>query len=131
MTAKQVHVAVGVIVRNQQVFVCKRAESAHQGGLWEFPGGKIEERESPEQALSRELLEEVDITVKRAAPLLNLSHDYSDKSVHLHVFKVTLFKGTATGKEGQPHEWRDVSALDEQDFPAANKSIINLLKQQL
>ena len=51
---KHIHVAVGVVEREEKVFVCLRAKDAHQGGLWEFPGGKVEEGESPLQALSRE-----------------------------------------------------------------------------
>lgn len=124
---KQINVAVGVIVKGNTVFVCKRADNAHQGGLWEFPGGKVEAGESPHQALTRELYEEVDIHVTHSAPLLTITHNYSDKSVCLHVFKVTAFKGTATGKEGQPNEWREIGLLKADEFPAANKDIINAL----
>jgi 8-oxo-dGTP diphosphatase len=124
---KHINVAVGVVVKNNTVFVCKRSADAHQGGLWEFPGGKVEEGENPQQALHRELYEEIDIQVTQSAPLLTITHDYTDKVVCLHVFKVTEFKGTASGKEGQPNEWREISQLQANDFPAANKAIINTL----
>ncbi|MBO1256431.1 8-oxo-dGTP diphosphatase MutT [Alteromonas sp. 5E99-2] len=123
-----VNVAVGVVVKDQAVFVCKRAADAHQGNLWEFPGGKIEAGESPEQGLARELFEEIDIRIQDAQELITLTHDYGDKQVRLHVYKVESFTGEAKGKEGQPSEWRAISLLQYNDFPAANKPIIDGLK---
>jgi 8-oxo-dGTP diphosphatase len=125
---KQVHVAVGVIERDERIFVCRRADDAHQGGLWEFPGGKIEQDETPVEALGRELHEEVDIEVLNSVHLIDITHEYTDKAVTLHVYRVTDFSGVARGKEGQPNEWRAISELDYADFPAANKAIIDALQ---
>ncbi|WP_027853266.1 Nudix family hydrolase [Marinobacterium litorale] len=122
---KRVHVAAAVI-RNPQgrILIAKRADHQHQGGLWEFPGGKVEPEEPVEQALSRELEEELGIAVRQARPLIRIAHDYSDKSVLLDVWLVSGFAGEARGCEGQPIEWVVPSDLDRYPFPAANHPII-------
>ncbi|RKF20859.1 8-oxo-dGTP diphosphatase MutT [Alginatibacterium sediminis] len=131
--SKIVRVAVGVILRAEEVLVAKRHEDQHQGGLWEFPGGKIEPQESASKALARELLEEVNLEVISLAqePWLSLSHDYGDKRVELIVFIVRDFKGEAKGLEGQPLRWLKVQELETSDFPKANAVIISELKKLL
>ncbi|MCG7536378.1 8-oxo-dGTP diphosphatase MutT [Pseudoalteromonas sp. OOF1S-7] len=129
MTKKVVNVAVGVIVRDAQFFVCKRAKEQHQGGLWEFPGGKIEAQESVTQALARELKEEIGIDVHGSEHLLTIEHDYGDKQVKLEVHKVEDFSGQATGLEGQPSQWVSWCELKQLAFPAANVAILDALAQ--
>lgn len=127
-----VHVAVGVILdENKQVLISKRAASAHQGGLWEFPGGKVETGESLEQALARELNEELGITPIETSSLLKVEHDYGDKQVLLDVCVVWSFAGQARGKEGQALEWITVDCLENFKFPAANKPIVEAVKSLL
>ena len=106
------------------MLIAKRPEHKHQGGLWEFPGGKLETDEPVEEALKRELHEELGIEIQQAHPLVRIHHDYPDKSVLLDVWKVTAFSGEAHGKEGQPVEWVKSEELDQFDFPEANKPII-------
>jgi 8-oxo-dGTP diphosphatase len=124
-----VRVAVGVI-RNArgEVLVARRHDHLHQGGLWEFPGGKIHDGESTLDALHRELAEELDIHVMAAAPLLDIEHHYADKSVRLEVWSVTAFSGMPRGMQGQPLAWLAVGALDPAGFPAANAAIIDALR---
>ena len=100
--ADAVHVAVGVIFNSQQnqILIAKRPEHLHQGGLWEFPGGKVSAGERVDQALKRELFEELGITVIEAQPLMAVQHDYSDKQVFLDIWTVTQFTGNAQGAEG-------------------------------
>ena len=77
---KRVHVAAAVIRDGSgQILIARRADSQHQGGLWEFPGGKVEADESVETALARELHEELGIVVGAARPLIQVRHDYLDK----------------------------------------------------
>ena len=76
MTIEIVHVAVGVIKKNNAIFICKRADEQHQGGLWEFPGGKVEAGESVFVALKRELIEEVGLTIHSSSQLMVIEHDY-------------------------------------------------------
>jgi 8-oxo-dGTP diphosphatase len=120
-----VHVAVGVI-RNElgEILVAHRHHHRHQGGLWEFPGGKVEAGETVEQALQRELREELAINVEQACPLIQIGHDYGDKKVFLDVWRVDRFSGQPHGLEGQPIRWVAADALPQLEFPAANRPIV-------
>ena len=131
MPTTEVKVAAGVIERDGQVLVTQRAAKAHQGGLWEFPGGKLESGESAEQALIRELAEELNIQVTQQAPLIEISHDYGDKQVRLFVSVVRAFEGEPQGLEGQPMQWIAAADLNTLNFPAANLPIIQAYLAQL
>lgn len=119
-----VHVAVGVITRGACVLVSRRADHQHQGGLWEFPGGKVEADESVRNALARELKEELNVTVERAEPMLEVLHDYGDKAVRLDIWHVSAHTGEIKANEGQPWQWVDAGQLQSLEFPAANKPIV-------
>ncbi len=122
---KLLQVAVGVVKNTKgQVLISLRDESLHQGGLWEFPGGKIEPDESAEQTLVRELKEELAITVIAATPLITVKHQYPDLAVQLNVFLVEQFSGDAKSLEGQPFKWINPAELADHTFPAANQPII-------
>ena len=119
------HVAVGVIVRDDGAILLSRRDPAvHQGGKWEFPGGKLEPGESVEEALRRELEEELGIVPCVARPLIRIPWRYSDLDVLLDVWCIEHFRGEPTGKEGQPIAWFAPDVLDELDFPAANRPIV-------
>jgi 8-oxo-dGTP diphosphatase len=122
---KLLQVAVGVVKNTEgQVLISRRDDSLHQGGLWEFPGGKIESTESAEQALVRELKEELNIDVISATPLITVNYQYPDLSVQLKVFLVERFSGDAKSCEGQPFKWVNPAELAKHAFPAANQPII-------
>ncbi len=128
-----VHVAVAVMVNNNdEVCISLRHKDAHQGGLWEFPGGKVEDNETVVQALVREVKEELDIDIKHSRPLINIRHRYHDsgqvKTVELHVFKVLAYQGEASGVEGQQVKWQAISRLSDYQFPAANFAIIKAVQ---
>jgi 8-oxo-dGTP diphosphatase len=124
-----VHVAVAAIVNaNDEVLLAKRPDHVHQGGLWEFPGGKLEPNERVFEALRREVKEELGIDIIHAGPLIQVHHDYGDKSVLLDVWRVVEYRGDARGMEGQPISWQKISQLQCQQFPAANKAIIRALQ---
>jgi 8-oxo-dGTP diphosphatase len=124
MSQNPIHVMAAVIRRNGRTLIARRPDTAHQGGLWEFPGGKIETGEERLEGLRRELLEELGITVTSARPLIDIRHDYPDKSVRLDVWLVDGFEGEAHGAEGQPIRWVTTDELREYAFPAANKPIV-------
>jgi 8-oxo-dGTP diphosphatase len=124
-----VQVAVGVVEDPYgRILIARRPRHLHQGGLWEFPGGKIAEGEDVVTALARELQEEVGITITQTQPLITIEHDYGDKQVCLNVHRVTRFEGIAHGREGQPIEWVTVAELNAFEFPAANRGIINAMR---
>ena len=121
----RVHVVAAVIRRpDGQVLLAQRAAHQHQGGLWEFPGGKVEAGEAVEAALARELREELGIEVLASRPLIRVSHDYPDKQVLLDVHEVSRFTGEPHGAEGQPLAWVAPRDLAQYDFPEANKPIV-------
>ncbi|CAK9887665.1 MULTISPECIES: Nudix family hydrolase [Pseudomonas] len=122
---KRVHVAAAVIRSSDgRILIARRADSQHQGGLWEFPGGKVEEGEAVELALARELQEELGIVVTAARPLIKVKHDYPDKQVLLDVWEVNGFTGEPHGAEGQPLAWVSARELADYDFPEANQPIV-------
>ncbi|QYJ97304.1 8-oxo-dGTP diphosphatase MutT [Shewanella alkalitolerans] len=125
---KRVHVAVGIVFDEQeQILLAKRPDHLHQGGKWEFPGGKVESGETTSQALIRELREEVAIKVTSTSPLMAISHDYPDKQVYLDIHTVKSFSGEAQGLEGQEVKWARLDELEDYDFPEANTPIIEKL----
>jgi 8-oxo-dGTP diphosphatase len=127
-----VHVAVAVIVdARQRILIALRPEGVHQGGLWEFPGGKVEPGETVQQALSREISEELGLRVTDSRPLIKIQHDYNDKSVLLDVCWVDQFDGVAEGREGQPICWVGPEDLSHYHFPAANQSIVAAVQAEL
>ena len=119
-------IAVGVIYNEtrDRVLLALRPQSVPQGGLWEFPGGKIKPGEDVEQALVRELDEELGLHVISSTPLITIDHEYPDISVTLHVRTVTAWSGTVTGREGQYIEWVPLQLLPGKDFPDANLPIV-------
>lgn len=125
---KRVHVVAGIVVdRAGRILIAKRPDHLHQGGLWEFPGGKCEAQEEPCQALARELQEELGILVSGCRPYWQESHDYPDKQVLLDFWWVDGFRGEPTGLEGQAVRWVERSELGQYDFPAGNKTLVTLL----
>lgn len=131
-SGNQVHVAVGVVInRERQVLIAKRHSKQHQGGLWEFPGGKVGHGETVQAALKRELKEEVALVVHECASLMRIPFDYGDKQVLLDVWVVSIFSGKPEGCEGQPVKWVSAGELDEYAFPAANLGIIEAIKNLL
>ena len=135
MSNTSIHVAVGVIFDNQQsdhILIAKRPQHLHQGGLWEFPGGKVAAGETVDQALKRELFEELGITVTQSQPLMQVEHNYSDKQVFLDIWTVTQYSGEARGLEGQECRWVAMQQLlcaeSKYQFPEANKAILEKLK---
>ena len=132
--ADAVHVAVGVIFNSKQdqILIAKRPNHLHQGGLWEFPGGKVSSGEAIEHALARELFEELGISDIQAEPLMHILYDYTDKKVFLDIWIIDQFSGQAQGKEGQQCKWVNLqdllSSQSQYQFPAANQPILERLK---
>lgn len=128
-----IHVVAAVIYNSRnQVLLAQRPLDKHQGGKWEFPGGKVESNESAKSALKRELFEELGIEAEPTTmqPLLEIKHAYTDKNIWLDVWTVHQFQNEAVGREGQVIAWFELAALQNLDFPAANKRILEKLLTQ-
>lgn len=124
-----IHVVAAVIVGDgDRVLLARRHDNAHLGGLWEFPGGKLEPGEKAEEALVRELREELGIAAHSFRPLIRLPHHYPEKSILLDVWRVEGWEGEPHGHEGQPLAWATVDELPNYPMPAADLPVINALQ---
>jgi 8-oxo-dGTP diphosphatase len=129
MKQKAIHVAAGAVAdANGRILLTRRPDHVHQGGLWEFPGGKLEPGEGPRRGLARELHEELGIRVLASEPLIRVHHDYGDRQVLLEVRRVSRFSGQPHGREGQPLRWMHPRDMDPGEFPAADRPIIYALR---
>ncbi|MCD1125964.1 8-oxo-dGTP diphosphatase MutT [Jinshanibacter sp. LJY008] len=128
---KRIEIAVGIIIDiKQAIFVTQRFKDSHLAGYWEFPGGKVESGEDAEQALRRELQEEVGIEMTHSSLLTTLEYDYPDRQLTLHFFIVDGWQGEPEGREGQVSRWIEISQLNAVEFPEANQPVIAELKQR-
>lgn len=125
-----VHVAVAVIINQDDEFlITRRSSDQHQGDKWEFPGGKVENNETSQEALSREIREELGIEIQSAIHITDIIHEYVDdnKKVLLDFFEVKSWLGEPKGLEGQPIRWVKRKHLSQFDFPKANDEILAIL----
>ena len=119
-------VAVALIDADDRVLIAQRPEGKQLAGLWEFPGGKLEPGERPEDALIRELREELGIEVKAAclAPLTFASHAYPDFHLLMPLFVCRRWDGFAQPREGQALKWVRAKALRDYPMPPADAPLI-------
>lgn len=127
---KKLQIAVGIIRNeNNEIFITRRAADAHMVNKLEFPGGKVEMGETPEQAVVRELQEEVGITPQHFSLFEKLEYEFPDRHITLWFWLVESWEGEPWGKEGQPGEWMSLVGLNADDFPPANEPVIAKLKR--
>lgn len=126
---KHIIVAAGIIYNSQgQILISKRPADKPSAGLWEFPGGKVEVGEQPEQALCRELKEELAIQVTEYSPYTQLEFAYPDRHISLFIFEVSKFEGQPKSIEQQEIQWVKKGELHHYHFLEANKTIIQQLQ---
>ena len=127
---KILQIAVGII-RNDagEIYITQRAADAHMANKWEFPGGKIEAGETAEEAMIRELEEEVGITASEPQLFDKLEYAFPDRHITLWFWLVENWQGEPWGKEGQPGRWIAQNALIADEFPPANAPVIEKLVQ--
>ncbi len=119
-------VACALIDADNRVLVAQRPEGKSLAGLWEFPGGKLEQGERPEPALIRELAEELGITVKEdcLAPLTFASYAYPDFHLLMPLYICRRWEGTVASREGQALKWVRPAKLRELEMPPADEPLI-------
>ncbi len=119
-------VAVALIDADGRVLIAQRPEGKQMAGLWEFPGGKLEPGERPEETLIRELHEELGIEVKAAclAPLTFASHAYEDFHLLMPLYVCRRWTGDVRGREGQALKWVRPVKLRDYPMPPADEPLI-------
>jgi len=125
--------AVALIDVEGRVLLAQRPEGKSMAGLWEFPGGKVEQGETPETALIRELREElgIDTWASCLAPLTFASHSYDDFHLLMPLFACRRWEGVPRGREGQALEWVRVQDLRAYPMPPADVPLIPILRDWL
>ncbi len=123
-------IAVGII-RNEdaQLYIQQRDTDAMLGGLWEFPGGKVEHGESPAEACRREVMEETGLDVIPVEQIATIKHAYSHFRITMHAFECAL-NGTGKSSSSQPHAWIAREEFGDYAFPRANRRLLELLSQE-
>jgi 8-oxo-dGTP diphosphatase len=122
-------VAAALYDAHGRVLIAQRPPGKHMAGRWEFPGGKVGTGETDQQALTRELTEELGISVSAARPLLTINHDYPDRSVELSMWVVERYTGEPRSLDGQQLKWVPPTALLEEDVLEADRPFIEALQQ--
>jgi 8-oxo-dGTP diphosphatase len=126
-------VAVALVDVDGRVLLAQRPPGKAMAGLWEFPGGKIQEGEAPEAALIRELREElgIDVTAVCLAPFSFASHRYERFHLLMPLYVCRRWRGTVTPREGQVLAWVRPSKLGEYPMPPADKPLVAMLQDLL
>lgn len=126
--AQPIIVAAAVVIRNGRVLLTRRAEGQHLAGHWEFPGGKLEHGESPEEAVERECREECGIEVE-VADILDVTHyRYPEKDVLLLFYRCALRAGEVQHLQVADHAWVAPSALDRYPLPPADERVVEKIR---
>ncbi len=125
--------AVALVDVDGRVLLAKRPEGKSMAGLWEFPGGKVRDGETPEAALIRELQEEIgiDVTESCLAPFTFASHAYDDFHLLMPLYLCRVWEGIVTAREGQELVWRRPAEIGDLPMPPADKPLVAMLRDFL
>ncbi|WP_085910123.1 8-oxo-dGTP diphosphatase MutT [Kiloniella majae] len=125
--------AAALVDSDGRILLAQRPEGKSMAGLWEFPGGKVDPGETPEQALVRELKEELDIDTRSSclAPIAFASHSYDDFHLLMPLFVCRIWEGNITALEGQEFAWVRPVRLRDYPMPPADEPLVALLRDLL
>ena len=125
--------AIALVDADGRVLIAQRPKGKHLEGLWEFPGGKLRDGETPEGALIRELNEELGIDVEHTclAPLSFASHDYGEFHLLMPLYVCRVWSGVPRGREGQQLKWVRPSRLTDWPMPPADAHLVAMLRDLL
>ena len=124
---KLLRVTAAIIKKDNKIFIARRAQHKHLAGFWEFPGGKIENNETPEVCLKRELIEELGITVTVGKLFMENQHDYGDKIIMLMAYLCELISGDISLKDHDKFAWVEKTELTNFKFAPADIPFVNAL----
>jgi 8-oxo-dGTP diphosphatase len=127
--ASRIRVVAAALYRGDgtEVLIAERPAGTHMAGRWEFPGGKVAAGESDAEALRRELAEELGVEVEASRHLMDLQHDYPDRSVTLSMWIVERYRGEPSGLDGQRLKWVAPARLRDEDILEADRPFIEAL----
>lgn len=126
------HKIIGVaIIWNQagQILIDRRLPGGSSGGLWEFPGGKLEPGETIEECITREIKEELAIEIAIEQHFRTIDHTYKESRVTLYFYHCRYLRGTPQALESEEIRWVTLAEMEQFSFPAANQEIIQALKE--
>lgn len=121
-------VAAGIILRGAYILIARRLPGAHLGGLWEFPGGVLEEGETLEECLAREIREELNLSVRVGRKVHSVRQIFPEREIDLHFFYCTPEAGTPEALGCQEFRWVQAHELDAFEFPPADQPVLDQLK---
>lgn len=124
------NVTAAVIERGREILIAQRLEDSHMGLKWEFPGGKIEPGESPEECLRREIKEELDLDILVENKLMVVEHQYEELKVFLHCYRCIYLGGDAKKKDCQDFRWVFTGDLKSYSFADADYPVVRYLTEK-
>ena len=127
---KKIRVVAAVIREGDRIFATQRGYGEYKDG-WEFPGGKIEEGETPQQALRREIMEELDTEIEVGELIDTIEYDYPTFHLSMDCFWCALVNGNLTLKEHEAAKWLDHDSIDSVDWLPADITLIDQIKKEL
>lgn len=127
---KSIEVTAAIIIQNKSIFATERGYGDFKG-YWEFPGGKIEEGETPQEALVREMMEELNVRIKVQELVEIVNYDYPDFHLTMHCFLCKIISGDMILKEHTSARWLTKDHINEVDWLPADKDLIEKLKSRL
>ncbi|MDA1139915.1 MAG: 8-oxo-dGTP diphosphatase MutT [Planctomycetota bacterium] len=125
----RLRIAVAIIQRGDEVLIARRSLDQHLGGLWEFPGGKIEDGETNEQALVRECREELGLEISPTSLFYEQQFEYPERGVHLYFYLCWSQGGRPRAIESDEVRWIKICDLNDYNFPEANQKVLELLME--
>lgn len=125
-----VDVAAGIIWKGPKLLISKRLRKSHLGGLWEFPGGKLEDGESLKDCLRREIREELGLCVHVGAAVLCVDHEYEHKAVSLHFFDCAWKKGEPRTLGCEEFRWILPKCISAFNFPPPDIQMVKLIQSK-
>ena len=125
-----VDVVAALIRDGERFLICKRPAHKARALMWEFPGGKVEAGESPRDALIRECMEELDITLDVEGLFMQVTHDYPDIQIRLSLYEAVIASGQLRGKEHEALCWILPREIPDYEFCPADKDIIDRIRRE-